>query len=254
MTKIKYISTILLTSILGCGLSPVSSAHDMQGQPDLSGVWMAFASSPRFVRGDPSPLTATGEEMVNSYYARYGDDYVEPGAYCVPPGMPSTMTSIVGYPIEILQTRDRVTMLAEMEMQVRRVYMDGRQHPDNYPATRMGYSIGHWDGNALVIETALLSESLLRGWPRTGQTRISEKLYLAKRSGVDAEPSRFITLEPEGNDVLVVELAVTDPVLYNAERKVTVYYQRIRDDATLEYDCPAEHWLKALEAAGETDI
>ena len=249
MVNTKNLSSILIVVLTG--ILPVIPviASDSGNEPDLSGVWMAFASSPAFMRGAPTPLTEKGQARVDAYYAQYGEDFAEPGAYCVPPGMPSTMTSIVGYPIEILQTRNRVTMLAEMEMQVRRIYMDGRKHPDDYPVTRMGYSIGHWEGEALVIETALLKESLLRGWPRTEQTRITEKLYLTSRSNVNERPSPFIITEPVGDDVLVVELTVTDPALYSNPRKVTMYYQRIEDDAILEYDCPAEHWLNALDAA-----
>jgi hypothetical protein len=50
----------------------------------------------------------------------------EPGWYCVPPGLPATMTmtSMVSYPIEIIQTPDRITMIAELVMQLRRIYLD----------------------------------------------------------------------------------------------------------------------------------
>ena len=242
---VKNITLVMMGLIVNAGVI----AQESGGKPDLNGVWLAFASAPPFVRGGPSPLSENGEKLVNAFYAKYGDKYVEPGGYCVPPGMPSTMTALVGYPVEIIQGKDRITMLAEMEMQVRRIYMDGRKVPDDYPTTRMGYSIGSWDGDALVIETFLLTESLLRESPRSENTYIQERIYLTKRAKVDARPTPFITLQPISDDVLVFELTTTDATLYKEPRKTTVYYQTIKDDATLEYDCAVDLWEQALEAA-----
>ena len=242
---VKNITLVMMGLIVNAGVI----AQESGGKPDLNGVWLAFASAPPFVRGGPSPLSENGEKLVNAFYAKYGDKYVEPGGYCVPPGMPSTMTALVGYPVEIIQGKDRITMLAEMEMQVRRIYMDGRKVPDDYPTTRMGYSIGSWDGDVLVIETSLLTESLLRESPRSENTHIQERIYLTKRAKVDARPTPFITLQPISDDVLVFELTTTDATLYKEPRKTTVYYQTIKDDATLEYDCAVDLWEQALEAA-----
>lgn len=235
--------------LLGVVLSATAPAEVTGNKPDFNGVWLAFASSPPFIRGTPSPLSENGEKTVNAFYEKYGDRFVEPGAYCVPPGMPSTMTAIVGYPIEIIQTENRITMLAELEMQVRRIYMDGRKIPDSYPATRMGYSVGSWDGDTLVIDTALLKPSPLRGWPRSEHTRIQERIYMLRRTEVEARKSSFIITEPINDKALAVEMTVTDPTLYKKPRKVTIYYMQIKDDATLEYDCPADLWERALDAS-----
>jgi hypothetical protein len=140
-------------------------------------------------------------------------------------------------------------MLAELEMQVRRIYMDGRKYPEDYPLTRMGYSIGSWDGDALVIDTALLNDWPVRTSPRSSNTRIRERIYLTRRSLVTARPTAFITLQPISDDVLVVEMSVTDETLYREPLQSTVFYQKIKDDATLEYDCAVELWEQALEAA-----
>jgi len=225
------------------------TAGEAVKRPDLNGVWEAFASEPAFVRGEESPLSDNGKKIVDAYYAQYGDHFVEPGAYCVPPGMPTTMTALVGYPIEILQSENRVTMLAEMEMQVRRIYLDGRKIPDDYPPTRMGYSVGRWEGDTLVIDTALLSEWLIRGWPRTEHTRIQERIHLTRQSEVKVRRSPFIIIEPVTDDVLVLDLTMTDPTLYKEPRHVTVYYEKVKDNEILEYDCPADVWEQVLEKA-----
>lgn len=232
--------------------SMVALAAESDGLPDFTGVWQAYAMQPQFSRGEGPALTAAGDARVKAFYAQYGDDMPEAGAFCVPPGMPATMTALVGYPVEVLQTKNRLTMLAEMEMQVRRIYIDGRKHPAGYPATRMGYSIGQWQGKTLVVDTALLQESLLRTWPRTEQTRIQERISMTRRADVKAPLNAYTANQkPINDDVLAIELTITDPLLYEKPINTTVYYQRIADDSTLEYDCPSDLWHQALEAAKE---
>jgi len=215
--------------------------------PDLTGVWMAFASvAPD---GSRAPhYSAEGQASIDAFYAQFSQ-VPELGAWCVPAGMPSVMLSTVAYPIEILQSATRLTMLAELEMQVRRVFLDGRGHPDDYLPTGVGHSIGHWEGDALVIDTALLEEWPGRPWPRGDQTRIVERLSLTKRGAVDVESNGFVaSVEPPINDdVLVVDLTLTDPTFYDGPQQRVTYYQRMDDNATLEYACSAELWREELE-------
>lgn len=158
------------------------------------------------------------------------------------------MTAMVSYPIEIIHSESRVTMLAELDMQIRRIHLDGRDFPDDQPTSRMGYSIGHWDDETLVIETRLLSEYLMRNWPRTENTEIRERIYRTTRE--ESPPARGYVQPNESEEILAFELTISDADLYDGPQQITVYYQRIPDDSFLEYDCPAELWYRALE--GET--
>ncbi len=218
------------------------------GEPDFSGVWQAFASVPQSGPGEAAELTEDGAALVDAFFAQYGENYAEPGAYCVPRGMPSTMTSMVSYPIEIIHSPNRITMLAELDMQVRRIYLDGRGFPEGYPTSRMGYSIGYWDGDTLVIETELLGEYLMRSWPRTENSTIVERVYRADRNEVDVERNGYPPLS-ESNDLLIFELTLTDATLYKEPQRITMYYQRIPQDEFLEYDCTAGLWYQALDGA-----
>ena len=56
--------------------------------------------------------------------------------------MPASMFGIAGYPLDIIQTIDRITLISEFQSEVRRVYMDGSPMPGDYPVTRNGYAIG----------------------------------------------------------------------------------------------------------------
>ena len=242
MKSINPLGAVTSSLVAIAGAGPLCAADE----PDISGVWQAYASVPRSGPGQAAMLSDEGARLVEEYFAQLGDNYVEPGAYCVPPGMPSTMTSLVSYPIEILQTPNRVTMLAELDMQVRRIYTDGRRFPESYPTSRMGYSIGHWEEETLVIETRLLSEYLMRSWPRTEDTQIVERVYRANRDELDVERTGFAP-ESESNDILVFEMTVADAALYKEPQRITMYYQRIPEDEFLEYDCAAGLWYQALE-------
>ena len=219
------------------------------GEPDISGVWQAYASVAPPGTGQMQALTAEGAARVDAFYARYGDDMPEPGQYCVPPGLPATMTSMVSYPIEIIQSPGRITMLAELDMQIRRIFMDGRAFPsDDYWTSRMGYSVGHWEDETLVIETRFLSEYLMRSWPRSANTRVVERVHRANRDELSVVRNGFPP-ENDSNDLLVFEITVTDDTLYREPQRITMYYQRVTDAEFLEYDCVSGLWEEALELA-----
>jgi len=241
MHRINPLVTVTLSLAAIAAADPARAADE----PDFSGVWQAYASVPLFGPGGAAALTEEGARLVDAYFAQFGDNYVEHGAYCVPPGMPATMTAMVSYPIEIIHSPNRLTMLAELDMQVRRIYTDGRELPDDYVTTRMGYSIGRWEGETLVIETRLLGEYLMRQWPRTENTQIVERVYRANRDKLGVERNGFPP-ESESNDVLVFEMTVSDPTLYKEPQRVTMYYQRIPEAEFLEYDCTAGVWEQAL--------
>lgn len=66
--------------------------------------------------------------------------------------MPSVSVGSAGSPGLIVQTPGRFTFIAEGNNEVRRIYMDS-QFPEKLMPSRMGYSVGHWEGDTLVIET-----------------------------------------------------------------------------------------------------
>lgn len=232
------VASVACATLSACTPQPAAPAR-----PSFAGVWLAFASE----GSSPAPeLSPAGKAAVERFYAEY-TTVPDPGAYCVANGMPGVMLSLAGYPIEILQSPTRLTVLAELEMQLRRIYLDGRSPPPGFPTTANGYSVGRWDADTLVVDTALLSPWQTRPWPRTERTRIEERLHLTKRANVPATPNGFVTQAPIDDDVLVLELTVTDPTLYAGPQRRTMYYQRVADSATLEYDCPTELWRQALE-------
>ena len=256
----------LLLPTAGCTPSPQSvegpsaqAEAERPSHPDFSGVWMAFAvenpdsdgagagAGPG--AGNAPRYSAEGTAKLDAYAAQFRE-IPETGANCVGTGMPAVMLSTVSYPIQMLQTDSMLLMVAELETQVRRVFLDGRGHPDDYLTTMAGHSTGTWDGDTLVIDTALLEPWELRPWPRSDEAHIVERLHQTTLDQVTARPSGFVAeLDAAINDdVLVDEITLTDPVYYDGPQRRIAYYQRVADTATAEYGCIDGLWRDLLEA------
>lgn len=223
--------------------SPAPGAEDAR---DLNGVWQAFSSVHNSRRGANNMLTADGEIKVADFSARY-PNMIEAASYCVPAGMPSAMTAITGDPMEITQNTSRITMASGTAY--RRVFLDGRDYPETVPATRMGYSIGKWEGSTLVVETRFLSEMLAGNFPRTTESIVVERISKTTRSQVTAPADAPITEPALDDTVLAFAVTITDASLYREPQTVTVYYQHVADNAMTESDCLTNLWLQALEDA-----
>ena len=143
-------------------------------------------------------------------------------SYCTPPGIPYQM-GLAQYPIEFLFTPGRVTVLLEAWTQVRRVFTDGRGHPDDLEATFYGHSLGHWDGQTLVIDTVGLKPGALinPGMGHSSKEQISERIHLS----------------PTDADLLIDELTVNDPEALERPWSVTYRYRRHREWEILEFAC-----------------
>jgi hypothetical protein len=231
-------------------LAAPASAAPAKSPPDLSGVWVTFQhSADNGLFGMPAgpKLTKKGAEMVAAFKAKYDLTDLEPGAYCVPGGMPTEMFGGGSYPFEIIQQPDRITLLNELEMQVRRIYMDGRGHPDDFPHTRGGHSIAHWEGDTLVIDTALIKSWPIEMWPHTDDAHVVERISLKNRSEVDIKTAGFLGGDV-GNIILVDDLTMTDPVMYDGPQHVVLYARKLDQKETLEYDCTEGNWYAAVEA------
>jgi hypothetical protein len=135
------------------------------GKPDLSGVWNG--------NDDPNPVepsmlpwaeALTKERVANSFRD-------SPSGYCLPSA--PLLTGPLLY--KIIQTPKLMVTLMEDALSFRQVYMDGRAHPKNLDPSWMGHSIGHWEGDTLVVDTVGLNDkSWLNIYPHTEQLHLTE--------------------------------------------------------------------------------
>jgi hypothetical protein len=106
---------------------------------------------------------------------------LDPNGLCLPPSGPRLMTT--PYPMEILQmpAQKRIVMIYEGAAHIwRNIYMDGRPHPplDTLAPTWLGHSVGHWEGDTLVIDVVGFNEGSwldLTGKPHTDLLHLVER-------------------------------------------------------------------------------
>jgi len=188
--------------------------------PDFTGVWEtapgARAGRGRGAPAEPSLTPAYAAKAKAQASAKAEDN---PSANCLPPGMPGIMTQ--PYPYEILLTPGQVTIVSEAYTQVRHIYTDGRALPDDPDPTFYGASVGHWDGNTLVVESVGFAE-VPRGvtFPYSDKMRILERFHLT-------DPN-----------TLAIETTITDPEALTAPYAMrTLTLARHRTWTIAEYIC-----------------
>lgn len=126
-----------------------------------------------------------------------GSDELDPMISCFPSG--PTRIYTIPRPFQIYQFPDHVLIVYEWDHWVRRIYTDGRGHPDGYLTTWMGHSIGKWDGDALVVDTVDINEN---SWIDTLGHPHSDALHLVER------------YRRVNHDTLQIEFTFDDPKAY----------------------------------------
>jgi len=152
-----------------------------QDIPDMSGVWLATSPRSILITNMP-PLTSQAQADIETF-----DPLSDPNIRCVMPGFPRS--GLIIYPFEIVQTDSMIVFLYESFGMVRRIYMDDREPPEYLPPSRMGYSLGHWEQNDLVIETNNIAPGLLSGagLRQYGDVSVIERYHLTKDGGLEAD-------------------------------------------------------------------
>ena len=138
---------------------------------------------------------------------------------CLPPGLPAIMNQ--PYPMEILLTPGKVTIVIEAYTQVRHIYTDGRPLPTDPDPLFYGTSVGHWEDDTLVVETVGLAQV-----PRGLTFPYSEKLKVVERFRLT------------GPDTMTVETTLIDPDAFTAPYSMgTRTLARHRTWTIAEYIC-----------------
>jgi hypothetical protein len=160
--------TVLAVAMALCTMRlPIARAEHATGEqgqtwasiarlPNWQGIWqLDWEHNPKLLGGGmtPGPLTAAAQAKLDRFLAlqKKGENLQTQDANCLPTGMPGIMTE--PYPIEFLFSPGMVVMVIETFSQVRHVYTNGEKHPADPDPAFNGHSIGHWDGDTLVVDT-----------------------------------------------------------------------------------------------------
>jgi hypothetical protein len=213
-------------------------AMSAAAQPDLTGLWETYR--------DPSqgraagrgvapnlPLTEEGRRRVEEYRALAGPTRLNGATFCASYGVPSVMSLPGAYPMEFIQKPDQLTLIFEANNETRRIYIGDRQlPPERRLPSRAGYSVGHWEDDALVVRTT----DLLDGQDQPANP-YSEQATIDERFSLD---------EVNGTKVLTYQATITDPIYYTAPVTIERKYQAY-DGFIIPYACQDELWYELLE-------
>ena len=180
-------------------------------EPDLSGFWnLAFDSQPEpallaklppdtavladtgaaeFPRMEFGGLKLKPEALEHAQNWR-AEDEMTLQKVCLPP---SIVYSVQGpFPFEVEQSRDALVFRYEYYDQVRVIWMDGRPHPGpDWPHTKMGHSIGHWEGDELVVDTTHIAASTITN---NGLDH-SDRIHMVERYKLSADGTRLVATQ-----------------------------------------------------------
>jgi hypothetical protein len=149
------------------------------GHPDLSGNWTpnAIGQNVDMVRsGVEVPFQSWAYDVWKTHKDSNSKD--DPEARCLPPGVPRMSTT--PYPWTFVQTPKMLVIVYEGGAHIwRKVFMDGRGHDPNVQDTWLGDSIGHWEGDTLVVETVGQNDKTWideAGIPHSSDMKVIEKI------------------------------------------------------------------------------
>jgi hypothetical protein len=193
------------------------------GQPDFSGLWEKM--SDRFYNNiaadlKPGEVQPWAETLYQQRKKDFGKDSME--ALCLPMG--PAYTTIPYRESRIIQTPAMIAILSD-DLTYRQIYMDGRELEKDPNPTWMGYSVGHWDGDTLVVESDGFNERTWLdsdGHPHTEGLRMTERYRRRDFGHID------------------VQITLDDPKAYTKPWTVAIKMDLKTDTEMLEFVCDNE--------------
>jgi hypothetical protein len=234
--------TICLVTLATAGTG-VTLAAEKPSHPDLSGFWMLASGAPiedPALKAKISPNTAILKDTGAVEFPRmeFGGLKLTPAAEAAAKSwdanddmtvanacrVPSIVYAMQGpFPIEIFQGTEMTVIRLEYFDMTRVIFTDGRKHlPANAPLTKTGDSIGHWEGDTLVVDTIHLKEATItnNGLSHSDKVHVTERFKLA----------------PGGRKLLATqEFEDPETLLNKGVRFIT--WNRVEGDHVHAYDC-----------------
>lgn len=192
------------------------------GKPDLTGIWQPPNGYVGNIARDLKPGEVPFQPWAETLYKQRQDTLSkdDPTGHCIPGGVPRS--DAVPYPFKIAYSDGMILILYEAVHSYRQVFMDGRALPKDPNPTWMGYSVGHWDRDTLVIETSgFVENSWLDngGHPGTESLRVTERFHRRDFGHLD------------------LAVVIDDPKAYTKPWTVNMVFDLLPDTELLEYVC-----------------
>ena len=234
------------------GLPQTQRAQAFATLPNWSGTWLQSEPAmfePATVKGQPGvpgnrehpPYNAVWEKKYDDILAHTVAGYFsDPITNCQPHGMPRLMGGSIGA-VEFVVTPEQTWIVWEWGIELRRIYTDGRGHPpadELYPLYN-GDSIGHWEGQTLVVDTVSMRDDTpydRTGAPHSDQVHMTERLRLTDPTHIE-------------NDI-----TVEDPVAFTRPWHVVRHYYHAPKDRARIIDAYCNEATRENIVNGQTQL
>lgn len=226
------LSKLALVAIAAAFVSSTYGAAQPNPKSSLAGIWFPDPSRSERMSKDP-PYSKEGKAIVDKFRATHHPTKDDPGAFCIPAGMPSIALGGADYPVEILETPNQITILMELHQQVRRIFLNAK-HPEDVFPQRNGHSIGRWDGSVLVVDTIGIREVPFGSVPHSDEARVTERWQRI-----------------DDGKALVNEITLNDPKMYSKPIVLRQFYKAAGPETRMmEYDCTESLWAEHERSIG----
>ncbi len=226
-----------LLGLAACAPAPEQAvvAEPVAAIPDLSGYWELRDGSKHV---NPASVTDEGKAAAAALRPKVetGDILTFASRWCQHLGMPFIMGDSA--PLNILQTKNEIGIIAEVQSAARHIYLDGRSAPDPdvFDPTTNGFSIGKWEGDTLVVESqgfnSLGNPSIPGGGVRGPTSKLTERYQLQ-----------------DNGQQLAVTFTWEDPAVFTQPHTYDfLYYRAPPETYALEYFCDASDPLRPKTA------
>ena len=209
---------------------PEPDLEGLDPQPvDMSGVYNR-ASGLGAVRKLNFSMTERGQGII--------DDYLEmdnANSRCASPGL--VLASGLPYPMEILHADGYIVIIYGADY-ARRIYLDGREFPDTAVSSSLGFSVGEWKGETLVVTSRNLNPAFMstRGQPVSADAYTIEHFYY------------------DDQGYLHANMQVHDPINYTRTPMLRrVYDQNFSPSVITKVDCDPYSFFRALALEGQLE-
>jgi hypothetical protein len=226
-----------------------AKAPRLAGKPDLSGVWQveppAKGEIERILGKDSLTVGLVPGDDLNTFSKYFFNILVDfkpeesplqpeaaeimrnrpkaaqtPDERCLPFGVPRA--ELIGFPFKIVQTVGVIVIMYEGDNTRRQIYTDGRKLPVDPNPAWLGYSVGRWDADTLVVDSAGFTDKV---WIDVFGHPVSEALHVQER------------FHRRDFGHMDLQITITDPKMYTKPITFTVTQLLLPDSDILEYFC-----------------
>jgi hypothetical protein len=205
------------------------------GKPDLSGLWNKI--SPKYSRNiaadlNPADIQPWAQALVQKRAEELQKDYMNVRCLPLGPGYTTAADSTGAEMMKIVQT-PAIIMILNPDLTYRQIFLDGRTLESAPNPSWMGYSVGHWDGDTLVVDSFGFNDRTWLdhdGHPHSEALRTTERYRRRNFGNLD------------------IEVTFSDPKIYAKPWTVAVRAELAPDTEMVEWVCnetshELQHWV-----------